>query len=114
MQVKLRLPGTVPTLVVLCGFALIAVGQEQAEQEAAQPDSVSIAKKRRASIEDGYRLMAKLARQQRRIPADTDIEGMGFDDLQELLISLEVVDPSWAFDPAAGLERDMLAFMVAG
>jgi hypothetical protein len=38
---------------------------------------------------------------------------MSFDNLQTVLRDAELVSGSWTFDPADGLERDLLAYLAA-
>ncbi len=99
----------------LLAVTLAAGAQDEprSEPDTQLPISVSIARKPRATVDDGYRLVARMARAHGRIDARTDVDGMSFSNLRALLLDEGLVSDSWTFDPAAGLERDLLAYISA-
>ncbi len=102
--------------ITACGLlalALSAGGQDARDAEELVPVSSVISRKSRATVKDGYLVVAMLARQDGRINVGTRVEELTFAQLRKLLIDDGVVARSWNFDPAAGLERDVLAYMAA-
>ena len=104
--------------ITACGLlavTLVAGGQDPPGEEADSklPASVRIARQRQATMADAYLMVARLARTQDRIDAETDVDGMDFEELSALLLEQGFVAGSWTFDPAAGLERDTLAYIGA-
>jgi hypothetical protein len=104
--------------IAACGLlavTLTAGGQDAPAEEADAmlPASVRIARLRQATVADAYLMAARLARTQGRIDAETDVDGMEFEELRALLLEQGFVAGSWTFDPAAGLERDTLAYIGA-
>ena len=94
-------------------LAAAAQNPPREEPDVKLPASVEIARQRQATVADAYLLVARLARTQGRIDAETDVDGMAFEELRALLLEQGLVDGSWTFDPAAGLERDTLAYIGA-
>ena len=104
--------------IAACGLlavSLTAGGQDarRDDSDARLPASVAVARKPRATIIDGYRAMARLARQHGRIDGRLDVDTMRFAKLRGTLIDEGVIDGGWSFTPMAGLERDVLAYMAA-
>jgi len=101
------------TACALLVASLSAGRQDTGDVEDVVPVSATIARQRRATIKDGYLVVALLAQQDGRIDADARIETMSFSGLRRRLVAEGIVAESWSFDPAAGLERDVLAYMAA-
>lgn len=104
--------------IAACGLlavSLTAGGQDarRGESDTRLPASVAVARKPRATVIDGYRAMARLARQHGRIDGRLDVDRMRFAELRTTLVGEGVIDDGWGFTPMAGLERDVLAYMAA-
>lgn len=98
----------------LLGLALpIVVGQDPPDPEEPVPFTLRLSRQGTATIADGYRVFAMLAQQHGRIDAEVPAGEMRFDQLRKVLHQEEIVPGSWQFDPAAGLQRDALAYMAA-
>ena len=83
------------------------------EPDARLPISVRIARKPKATVDDGYRLVARLAQTHGRIDAGTPVDELPFDQLQTTLLDLDLVPDSSAIDADDELERDHLAYITA-
>ena len=107
-----------PLAIAACGLLAVSLtaGGQNARRDQADarlPASVTVSRKPRAKIIDGYRAMARLARQHGRIDRQLDVDEMSFADLRSTLVREGVVDDGWGFIPMAGLKRDVLAYMAA-
>jgi len=102
------------TALGLAGLALpILVGQDPPDRTEPAPYSLMLSRQGTATVADGYRVFVMLAQQQGRIDAEVPAARMRFDQLRKAMISEGLVSRFWRFDPAAGLEREVLAYMAA-
>lgn len=104
----------VMTALVLVGWALPQlVGQNLPDDSEPVPYTLELSRQGTATVADGYLVFVMLAQEHGRIDSEIPAVDMEFAQLRHTLICAGVISRSWCFHPAAGLQRDVLAYMTA-